>query len=94
MAEPENMILPLLREMREEIRRRFEDVDRRFESLESRFDKRFDGVEDRLRILEKLVRAQREAFEGESVLGRYAAKEVDERLAELERKVAALESRS
>lgn len=87
MAGPEDMIVPMLREMREEMRQRFEDVERRF-------DKRFDEVDDRLRAIEKLTRAQREAFEGESILGRYAAKEVEERLVELERKVAALESRS
>lgn len=94
MAEPEDMIVPMLREMREEVRRGFEEVDQRFKAIETRFDARFDGIDGRLRTLEKLVRAQREAFEGESILGRYAAKEVEERLAELERKVAALESRS
>lgn len=85
MAEPQDMILPMLDEMRGEMRQRFEDIERRF-------DKRFDEVDDRLRALEKIMRAQREAFEGESILGRYTVRGVEERPDELERKVAALEA--
>ncbi|MTW16301.1 hypothetical protein GJ689_08765 [Rhodoplanes serenus] len=94
MPEPTDMIVPLLREMRDETRRSFADLradlDRRFEGVDSRFD----AVDARLRAIEKIVKAQREAFEGESILGRYAAKEVEERLAPLERKVEALEGKS
>lgn len=87
MTEPSDMILPLLREMREETRRSFaelrEEMHRRFEGV----DGRFDEVDARLRAVEKIVKAQREAFEGESILGRYAAKEVEERLTALEQEV-------
>jgi polyhydroxyalkanoate synthesis regulator phasin len=82
MPEPTDMIMPMLREMREETRQGFDDM-----------RSRLDGLDERLRAVEKLVKAQREAFEGESILGRYAAKEVDERLSTLEQRVAALEAR-
>ncbi|EJW12141.1 hypothetical protein A33M_2264 [Rhodovulum sp. PH10] len=88
------MIVPMLREMREETRRGFtemrEEMGRRFDQT----DARIDAIDARLSTVEKIVRAQRAAFEGESVLGRYAAKEVEERLAALERKVEALEAKS
>jgi uncharacterized coiled-coil protein SlyX len=82
MPEPTDMIMPMLREMREETRQGFDDM-----------RSRLDGLDERLRAVEKLVKAQREAFEGESILGRYAAKEVDERLSTLEQRVAAVEAR-
>jgi polyhydroxyalkanoate synthesis regulator phasin len=82
MPEPTDMIMPMLREMRDETRQGFDDM-----------RSRLDGLDERLRAVERLVKVQREAFEGESILGRYAAKEVEERLSALERKVEALESR-
>jgi hypothetical protein len=82
MIEPTDTIMPMLREMREETRHGFVDM-----------RSRLDGLDERLRAVERLVKAQREAFEGESILGRYAAKEVEERLSALERKVEALEAR-
>jgi hypothetical protein len=82
VPDPTDMILPMLREMREEMRQGF-----------SRVDQRFDGLDARLRAVEKIVKAQREAFEGESILGRYAVREVEERLSKLEQKVEALERR-
>jgi len=73
------MIMPMLREMREETRQGFDDM-----------RSRFDEVEARVCAVERLIKAQREAFEGESILGRYAAKEVEGHLsALLERKVEA-----
>ena len=80
MTEPQDMIVPLLREMRTEMQTNFSDVRRRFEAVDARFDKlerRFDNL--------------REAMNGESVLGRYAAAEVEERLEAIEKRLAALE---
>ncbi|MEL6059587.1 MULTISPECIES: hypothetical protein [unclassified Methylobacterium] len=80
MAEPQDMILPLLKEMRAEMRAGFEHVDRKLEEHDARFDKlerRFDNL--------------REAVNGESVLGRYAAAEVEERLEAIEKRLSALE---
>lgn len=38
MAEPENMILALLREMRQETNERFDAIEQRFERMEKRID--------------------------------------------------------
>jgi len=77
------MILPLLREMRADAQNGLAEMRRRFEAIDARFDrleKRFDNL--------------REAVNGESVLGRYAAAEVEERLEAIEKRLASLESRS
>ena len=87
MAEPKDIVIPMLKELRDEMRQGFAAVDKRFEEMEERFDKRFDRIEKR-------QDAQKDAFTGESILGRYAIKEVDERLAALERDVAELRARS
>ncbi|HEX8166041.1 MAG TPA: hypothetical protein VF601_09670 [Beijerinckiaceae bacterium] len=72
MAEPDNLILALLRELRAELDR--QDKARR--ALEARFDN------------------LRQAVNGEAVLGRYAAAEVEGRLEEIEKRLAALEKRN
>ncbi|MCJ2133379.1 hypothetical protein MKK69_04760 [Methylobacterium sp. J-026] len=80
MAEPQDMILPLLREMRTEMHTGFERVARKLEDHDVRFDKierRFDNL--------------RQAVNGESILGRHAAAEVEERLEAIEKRLAALE---
>jgi polyhydroxyalkanoate synthesis regulator phasin len=73
MAEPENMILRQLRDMRTSIDRNAEATTERFD----RIDKRLDNI--------------RQAITGESVLGRYAAAEVEERLAAIEKRLSDLE---
>lgn len=73
MAEPDDMILPLLRDMRVEMKREFADIKGRLDHLEGRFDN------------------LRQAVNGESVLGRYAAAEVEERLERIEGRLSALE---
>ncbi len=87
MAEPKDMVIPMLKELRDEMRLGFAAVDRRFDELDQRVNTRFDRIEKR-------QDAQKDAFAGESILGRYAIKEVDERLAALERDVAELRARS
>ncbi|MGU3541925.1 hypothetical protein [Methylobacterium sp. A52T] len=80
MAEPQDMIVPLLKEMRAEMRAGFERIDHKLEEHDARFDKlerRFDNL--------------REAVNGESVLGRYAAAEVEGRLEAIEKRLTALE---
>lgn len=83
MADPEGMILPLLREMRADAQNGLAEMRRRFEAIDARFDR-----------LEKRFDNSREAVNGESVLGRYAAAEVEERLEAIEKRLASLESRS
>ncbi len=65
MADPQDMILPLLREMRTEI-----------QDLGRSTDRQFAGVNERLERIEGRLANMREAINGESVLGRYAAAEV------------------
>jgi tetrahydromethanopterin S-methyltransferase subunit G len=84
MAEPENMILPLLREMRAA-------MDRRFEGITSDMQKGFNAVDHRFDGLEKKIESVKQAAFGESVLGRYAAAEVEERLEVIEKRLSALE---
>ncbi|MCJ2061620.1 hypothetical protein MKK63_02695 [Methylobacterium sp. J-088] len=74
------MIVPLLRELRTEMQTSFADVRQQFGAVNARFDRlesRFDNL--------------REAVNGESVLGRYAAAEVEDRLDAIEKRLAALE---
>ena len=81
MAEPIDMILPLLRDLRPEMDRRFEAMDKRFDSVDVRFDR-----------LDKKVDNIKQAMAGESLLARYAVAEVDERFDAIEKRLAALES--
>ncbi|TXM75550.1 hypothetical protein FV218_08355 [Methylobacterium sp. WL69] len=83
MAEPQDTILPLLREIRADLKAGFDRVDRKLEQHDARFDKlerRFDNL--------------REAVNGESVLGRYAAAQFEERLEVIEKRLAVLETGS
>ena len=75
MAEPDNLVPVLLRELRA-------DMDQRFAQADTRFDR-----------LEKRLENVRQAAIGESVLGRYAASEVEERLERIDKRLAALEKR-
>ena len=65
MAEPNNLVLVHLREIRAEMNARFNKVDERFDRLE------------------KKIETVKQAAFGESVLGRYAAAEVEERLEQI-----------
>ncbi|MCJ2129982.1 hypothetical protein [Methylobacterium sp. E-045] len=81
MAEPQDMIVPLLQEMRVEMKQGFSEIRSKFDAVDARFDrleKRFDNI--------------REAVNGESVFGRYAAAEVEERLEAIEKRLASLET--
>lgn len=73
MAEPNDLILPMLREMRAE-------------SVAFREEMRSDMAE-----LKKRLENVRQAAFGESVLGRYAAAEVEERIEAIEKRLSALE---
>jgi|KBSSwiStaDraftv2_1062776.scaffolds.fasta_scaffold5058415_1 hypothetical protein len=59
MAEPETIILPMLRDIRAEVKRLSEDMGRQFKHVDQRFDK-----------LENRLESVRQAGIGESVLGR------------------------
>ena len=80
MAEPVDMIVPLLKEMRAETSENFAKVDARFVAIERRFDK----------MDESLV-TFRHALSGDSLLGRIFTGELEERLEIIERRLNELE---
>ncbi len=80
MPDPESMILPLLRELREQISAGFANV-----------DSQFANVREELGAHKKRLDAIRQALTGETILGRYAVAEVDERLGAIEKRLARLE---
>ncbi|MBN8997110.1 MAG: hypothetical protein J0H94_17975 [Rhizobiales bacterium] len=82
MAEPENQTLRILRDIREMLK----DSEKRAGELEKKVDRNHGELKSRLDNI-------RQALNGESILGRYAVAEVDERLAALEKRVKALEGR-
>jgi polyhydroxyalkanoate synthesis regulator phasin len=86
MPEPENHTLRLLREIRGAIGALDGKLDDKIASLDSKTDR---NQED----LQKRIDSLRQAMLGESVLGRYATAEFDERLSALEQRVSTLESR-
>ena len=82
MSEPQNHTIRLLREFRKE----FKDFNGRFEDFRKHTGKSFAHLEERLDSLGQAVI-------GESVLGRYAVAEVEERLEALEKRLSTLEKR-
>ena len=82
MADPENRTLHILRDIRAAIK-----------AVDQKFERRFETTDAKLDDLRSRLDNIRQAIAGESVLGRYAAAEVDERLDSLEKRVAALEGR-
>jgi chaperonin cofactor prefoldin len=80
MAEPENHTLRPLRDIRAAIKA----MDGRFQAMDTKIDRNHQDLTERLDSLKRLAM-------GESVLGRYATAEFDERLEAIEKRVAALE---
>jgi polyhydroxyalkanoate synthesis regulator phasin len=81
MAEPADMIVPLLREMRAENAARHE------QSLE-----RFAAIERRLDRIESAQLSFRQALTADSLLSKLVTGEFEERIEILERKVRELEN--
>ncbi len=80
MAEPGDQTLHILREIRTAMKALDRKVASGFESVDARFgklDSRLDNIW--------------QALNGESILGRYAVAEVDERLEAIEKRLSALE---
>ncbi len=80
MAEPQSQTLHLLREIREAVKA----LDLKVERGSALTDQRFDDVRTCMDNI-------RQALNGERVLGRYAAAEVEERREAIEMRLAALE---
>ncbi len=80
MAEPENHTLQILREIRTATASLDRKVTSGFENIDGRFSKlgsRSDNIW--------------QALNGESILGRYAVADVDERLSAIEKRISDLE---
>ena len=69
MSEPDNFILKLLREIRAEMNERLDGIDRRLAGHDGRFDS-----------LDSKIESLKQAMHGESVLGRYATAEFEDRI--------------
>ncbi|WAC25828.1 hypothetical protein [Ancylobacter sp. SL191] len=80
MSEPDNFILTLLREIRAEMKEGFQSIDRKLVEHDVRFDD-----------LHKKIESLKQAMHGESVLGRYATAEFEDRLDAIEKRLAKLE---
>ena len=65
--------------------------------MDGKFDDKITALDNKIdrnhEELQKRIDSLRQAMLGESVLGRYATAEFDERLSALERRVSALETR-
>ncbi len=82
MAEPENQTLRVLRDIRNAIKA----MDGRIKALDLKVDRNHVDLGTRIDNI-------RQAAFGESVLGRYAAAEVEERLEAMEKRIKTLEGR-
>jgi uncharacterized small protein (DUF1192 family) len=82
MAEPENHTLRLLQEIRGAVG----TLDGKVDRLQSKVERNHEELTQRIDTI-------RQAMLGESVLGRYATAEFEERLAALEQRISVLERR-
>jgi hypothetical protein len=73
MAEPENIIVPLLREMRAEIT-----------DLRQEMNVRFSSVENRLTKIDEAQVSYRQALSGDSLLSQLVTGDFEERIVALE----------
>lgn len=80
MAEPKDMIVPLLREMRERMEERFDSSDRRLQ-----------GMEKRLGKIEESMVGFRQALTADTLMSKLITGEFEERIEALEQKVRKLE---
>lgn len=84
MAEPDNQTLRLLRELRSAMQK----LDDKVDALDDKLDRKIDHVHD---DLGQKIKNLQQAMIGESVLGRYAVAEVEERLDAIEKRLGVLE---
>lgn len=79
MAEPKDMIVPMIKELREEMRSRFDTV-----------DARFDKVDARLESIEAAQKTFRNALTADTMMSKFITGDFEERIEALEKKVAEL----
>lgn len=76
---PEDMILPMLRDLRGEMRERFSSIDGQLDEIKGRLDK-----------LESSQKTIRQALTADTMMSKFVTGDFEERIFELERKVEAL----
>ncbi|WP_020185833.1 hypothetical protein [Methylopila sp. 73B] len=81
MAEPSDLIIPMLQQIRTSI-----------EALDGKIDHRFDRAEERLKALEAQHRSSEHAQTAETLFGKLVTGDFEEQIEALERKVRELES--
>jgi uncharacterized coiled-coil DUF342 family protein len=86
MPEPEDMVIPMLREMRDEMRERFDGVSKRFDGV----SKRFDGVDQRLEKIESAQKSYRNALTADTMMSKFITGDFEERIEALEKKMDGL----
>jgi len=79
VADPDNIVLVLLRELRADMNRQFADV-------RAEMSRQFEEVRADLREQSKKLDNVRQAAFGESVLARYATADFEERIERLEKR--------
>lgn len=88
MAEPENLVLTLLRELRADMNARFDAVDRRFEAM----DQRFDTVERRLDMMHRNGERALRGFIGHRAMVERTMASFEDEISGLKRRVEQLET--
>jgi hypothetical protein len=83
MTEPKDMIIPMLKEMRAAMDRRFDEVDNRFDEV----DGRFSAVEKRLDTIDGRQKSFNNALTADTMLTRLVTGDFEERIGALEKKV-------
>ena len=86
MAAPESHTFRLLREIRGAVTALDNKLDNKVDGLDKKVDRNHEELKKRIESL-------RQAMLGESILGRYATAEFEERLSAAEKRVATLEKR-
>jgi hypothetical protein len=91
MAEPENLIIRLLRELRAEMDARFEAVEKRFDTLEGRMDARFEAIDRRLDIMHRNGEKALRGFIGHRTMVERTMASFEDEISALKRRVEVLE---
>ena len=76
MAEPKDLVLPMLREIRAEMRERFDGV-----------AERFDGVDTRLEKIDSRQKSFSNALTADTMMSKFMVGDFEERIEALEKKM-------
>lgn len=83
MTEPKDMVIPMLKEMRAAIDKRFDSADKRFDGVDSRLD----AVERRLDTIDGRQKSFNNALTADTMMSKLVTGDFEERIGALEKKV-------